>query len=145
MCAVVDSRRALLLKKLRLLPCRKVTAFIDLVVINEFVIRALCPTPRGFIVFAGKDGHRRRNGDIDGVVKADLIFPIKPSRRNHGVRQPIKCDVVEDIIARKVACGAPIDGTPENGRGDRRRRLGITIAVVKKPGGHADGRIRESA
>ena len=37
-----------------------------------------------------------------------------------------------------------MDGTPEHGRGHRRRRLVITIAVVKHPGGEADRRIRQS-
>jgi hypothetical protein len=116
-----------------------VPAFINLVVIDEFVISALCPTPRGFIVFARKDGHRSRDGDVDGVVKADLIFPIKASRRNRGVRQPVERDVVENVVSCKVACGVLVDRTPEYGRGDRRCRLGITIAVIKKPGCQPDG------
>src|SRR5262249_20592273 len=35
--------------KIRLLPGRKAPTFVELVVIEEFVIRARCPTPGGFI------------------------------------------------------------------------------------------------
>jgi hypothetical protein len=116
-----------------------VPAFVQRVVIDEFVVRALCPTPRGFIVFARKDAHGSGDGDVDGVVKADLIFPIKASRRNRGVRQPVERDVVENVVSCKVACRVSIDRAPEYGRGDRRCRLGITVAVVKKPRCEADG------
>ena len=120
-------------------PDREVAAFINLVVINQLVIRALCPTPRVFIVFARKDGHRSRDGDVDGVVKADLIFPIETSGRNRGIGQPVERDIVEDVVACEVTRGVSIDRAPEYGRGDRRRRLGITVAVVKKLGCQADG------
>ena len=56
-------------EKFRLLPGREVPAFVDLVVVDELVIRPLCPTPRRLIVLAGKDAHGSRNGDVGGVKK----------------------------------------------------------------------------
>jgi len=50
-----------------------VPAFVERVVIDELVVRPLCPTPRRFIVLARKDAYSSRDGDVDGVVKADLI------------------------------------------------------------------------
>jgi hypothetical protein len=37
-----------------------VPAFVELVVIDEFVIRPLCPTPRGLIELVRKDTHGSR-------------------------------------------------------------------------------------
>ena len=101
----------------------------DLVVIDELVIGPLRPTPRGFIVFAWKDTHGGRDGEVGGVVKVDVTFPIEASRRNGRVRQPVEREVVEDVVAGKVACRVSIDRAPEYGRGDRRRRLAITVSV----------------
>ena len=58
-------------------PGRIVPAFVDIVVIDEFVIRPLCPAPRRLIVLAGKDAYGSRDRDVGGVVNADLVFPIE--------------------------------------------------------------------
>ena len=131
-------------EQLRLFPGGEMAAFVDLVEIDELVIGPLGPTPRRLIVLAGKDAHRSRDRDVGGVVKVDVTFPIEASRGNRRVRQPIEREVVEHVVAREVACGMSIDRAPEHGRGDRRRRLAITVAVVKQPGCQADGRIRQS-
>jgi hypothetical protein len=68
-----------------------VTALINPVVMDELVIRPLRPTPRGFIVLAGEDGHCGRDGDVDGIVKAEVRFLIESTRRNTRVRQPVDC------------------------------------------------------
>ena len=107
-------------------------------------IRPLCPTSRGLIVLAGKDAHSSWDGDIGCVIKIEVKFPIETSRRNRRVRQPVECEVVEYIVSCQVTCGVSIDRAPEHGRGHRRRRLAITVTVVKEPSGQADGRIRQS-
>ena len=90
-------------------------ALVDLVVINEPVIRPLRPTPGGLIVLARKNAHGSRDGDVGGIVEVDMTFPIEASRRKRCVRQPIECEVVEDVVACKVACGMSIDRAPEHG------------------------------
>jgi len=62
---------------LRLFPGREVAALVDPVVIDEFGIRPLRPTPRGLILLAGEDAHGSRDGDILGVEIAELVFPIE--------------------------------------------------------------------
>jgi len=107
-----------------------VPAPVNLVVVDEFVIRPLCPTPRGFIVLAGKDAHSCWDGDIGCVIKIEVKFPIETSRRNRRVRQPVECEVVEYIVSCQVTCGVHTDGAPEHRRGDRRCRLAITVTVI---------------
>ena len=80
-------------------------AFVNLVVINEFVIRPLRPSSRGLIVLAGKDAHGSRDRDVGGVVKVEVKVPVEASRRNGCVRQPVKREVVEDVVSCEVACG----------------------------------------
>jgi hypothetical protein len=113
-----------------------VAALVDLVVIDQVGIRPLCPTPWRLILLAGKDAHSYRNGDALGVEKASLIFPVETRCRDARVRQPIQRDVVEDLVARQFAGGAR---RPVQSRDDRRGRLAVSIVVVEKPGGQADG------
>src|SRR3954471_20101320 len=128
-------------EKLRLLPRGEVAALVDLVVVDEFGIRPLGPTPRGLILLARKDSHRHRYGDPLGVEKATLVFPIQTRRGDPRVRQPIKRDVVEEFVPCQFAGGAR---RPVQSRGDRRGWLAISVIVVEKPGGEADGRIRNA-
>ena len=44
-------------------------AFVELVVMDEFGIRPLCPTPRGLIELVRKDAHGYRDGDVFHVEK----------------------------------------------------------------------------
>jgi hypothetical protein len=57
-------------EELRLFPSREVAAFVELVVMDEFGIRTLCPTPRGCIDLVWKDAHGHRDGDVFDVEKA---------------------------------------------------------------------------
>src|SRR5262245_45314549 len=50
----------------RLLPVTPVPAFVDLVVIDEFLLRSLGPTSQGLIVLARKHAHGSRDGDVGG-------------------------------------------------------------------------------
>src|SRR5580693_8507596 len=63
-------------KEFRLFPGCKVSAFVDAVVINQLVIRALRPAPRRFINLTRKDAHGSRDRYVDGVKGARLILPI---------------------------------------------------------------------
>src|SRR5271155_5004988 len=119
-------------------------ASVYLVVVDEFVIRPLRPTPRGLIVLAGKDAHSGWDGDIGCVIKIEVKFPVETSRRNRRVRQPVECEVVEYIVSCQVTSRVSIDRAPEYGRSDRCRGLAITVTVVKEPSCQADGRIRQT-
>src|SRR5258708_12452052 len=75
-------------EKFRLFPGRKVPALVQLVVMDEFGIRPLCPTPRGCIDLVWKDPHRNRVGDVLGVKKRYLFFPIAPTRLHPRIPNP---------------------------------------------------------
>ena len=81
-------------------------ASVELVVIDEFRIRPLCPTPRGLVLLSRKDAHGNGNGDVFRVEKSTLIFPVKTRGRDPSIRQPIERNVVEDLVTRQFACGA---------------------------------------
>jgi hypothetical protein len=124
-----------------LLPGREVAALVDLVEVDQVGIGFLGPAARGLVLLAGKDGHGNRDGDALGVEEATTIFPIQARRRNSCVRQPVKRDVVEDLVTRQFA---RIARGPVQGLGYRRGRLAVGIVVVEKPCGQADGRIRDA-
>jgi hypothetical protein len=81
--------------------------------------------------------------DVLDVEKRKLVFPIETTRRNPRVSEPVERDVVEHVVSCKLILGLSWRG-PMQRRGDRRRRLGITVTVADKPGCQADGRIRNS-
>src|SRR3984957_5749643 len=139
-----EARAELLGKELRLLPGGVVPSPFDLVEVNELRIRPLGPATWGLIILAGKRAHGRRDGDVGGVVEAEVKLPIEASRGDRRVRQPVERDVVEDVVPRQVARRMPVDRASEHGRGHRRRRLAIAVAMVEHPGRQADGRIRQS-
>ena len=124
-------------EKPRLFPGCEVAALVDPVEVDEFMIRPLGPAPRRLKALAREDGYGSRDRDVGSEVKVDLVFPNEARRRNACIRQPVERDVVEHVVPRKVTCGVSIDRAPEDGRGDRRRRLGIAVTVVEQPGGEA--------
>ena len=67
-------------EEFRLFPSRKVTASVELAVIDELGVGPLGPTPRGLILFAGEYAHGNRDGDTLGVEEAALVFPIEARR-----------------------------------------------------------------
>jgi hypothetical protein len=82
-----------------------VAAFVDLVVIDEFGIRPLCPTPWGWIDLVRKDAHGNRDGDTFGSEIREFsapMLPVETGARKRRVRQPRDRDVVEDIVAREA-------------------------------------------
>jgi hypothetical protein len=75
-----------------------VAAFVELVVMDEFGIRPLGPTPRGLIELVRKGAHGNRDGDVFRAEKGELVFPIETGSGKRRVRQPSDRDVVEDIV-----------------------------------------------
>jgi hypothetical protein len=67
-------------EELRLLPGRKVPAFVELVVVDEVGIGPLGPTPRGLIELVRKGAHGHRDRDTFRGEKGQLAFPIQTSR-----------------------------------------------------------------
>src|ERR1019366_8185274 len=96
-----EPRAHLFRKELRLLPRSKVSTFVELVVMDQFGIRPLCPTARGWIEFVREDAHGNRDGDAFGIEIPEFapILPIETSARKRRVRQPGDRDVVEDVVA----------------------------------------------
>ena len=70
------------------------SAFGDLVVVDKFGIRPLCPASRHSIDLVREEADGNRDRDIFDVEVAALVFPIETSRRNARVRQPIVRNVV---------------------------------------------------
>lgn len=70
--------------------------------LDEVVIRPLGPTPGRLIILARKDGSSSRDGDVGGIIKIDMVFPIVARCGNRGIRQPVKREVVKDIVAGKI-------------------------------------------
>src|SRR5215211_1298663 len=89
-------------KNERLFPGSEVSALLELVVMNELWKRPLCPRSRSRIDFVWEHAHRHWNRNILHIEKRQLVFPIKTSRRDCRVRQPVQCDVVEDVISRET-------------------------------------------
>lgn len=59
-------------------PRSKVAPFVELVVMDEFGIRLLCPAPWSGIELVREDAHRRRDNDVfDGEERRPLILPIE--------------------------------------------------------------------
>ena len=79
-------------------------AFVELVVMDEFGIRPLCPTPWSWIEFVRENAHGNRDGDAFGIEIPEFapILPIETRARKRRVRQPGDRDVVEDVVPREA-------------------------------------------
>ena len=98
---------------------------------EEIVVGALRPTPRALVDLLGENANGSRNGDAQVVEEAALEFGVEPSRRNSGVRQPGKRDVIENVVSSKVAVRLPIDKESSD-------VLVARHVVVDHPGGKCD-------
>ena len=106
-------------------------AFVELVVMDEFGIRPLCPAPRGWIELVREDAHGNRDGDAFGIeIPFAPILPIETGARKRRVRQPGERDVVEDVVARE-ALGLSVK--------DARDELIAARVVIEEIGRQADG------
>jgi hypothetical protein len=93
-CVVPEARADLCREDLRLFPGREVAACGGFVVVDEVVVRLLCPAALSLVVLARKGAHGGRDGDVGGVVQADLVFPVQAGRRDCRAGQPVQRDVV---------------------------------------------------
>jgi hypothetical protein len=73
-------------RSFRLLPCREVTALVELVVMDQFGISPLRPAPRGWIEFVREDAHG--NGMETPLA---LKYPSLPNSPNRDGRQKAPC------------------------------------------------------
>src|SRR5215471_13055782 len=97
---------------------------------NQFGIGSFRPTPRGLIELVRKGAYRDRDGNPFGSKEGQLAFPIETSRRDRRIRQPIECDIVENVILRKAFTLTVKDAC------DECKTRGV---VVAHPGSKADG------
>jgi hypothetical protein len=81
-----------------------VPAFVEPVVVDEFGIRPLRPTPWSCIELIRKDAHGNGNGNAFGIEIPEFApnLPIETGAGNRRVRQPGDRDVVEDVVAREA-------------------------------------------
>ena len=108
-------------------------ALVQLVVVNEVVIRPLGPASRRLVALVGKDADGGRDGDVDGAESGDLVLPVQTSRRNRRVGQPVQGDVVQKIFAGEVARRRSLRDLADE------PELTGAIPVVNKPGSQASG------
>src|SRR5205814_10249951 len=93
-----ESRPKLGDEEFRLLPRREVAAFAELVVVDQFGIRPLRPTPRAQIDLVRKGAYGNRDGNAFDTEIREFAFPVEACSGNRRVRQPGDRDVVEDIV-----------------------------------------------
>ena len=108
---------------------------------DQFGIRPLCPTPRGWIEFVREDAHGNRDGDAFGIEIPEFapILPIETGAGKRRVRQPGDRDVVEDVVARE-AFGLLRQRRVRSARSCARRDRGN-----KPPGRRASPRFRKAS
>ena len=87
---------------MRLLPGRKVPAFLKLVEVDQLGKRPFGPTPRGWIQLVREDAQGHRDRDAFGIEIPEFVLPIETGARKRRVGQPGDCNVVEDVVAREA-------------------------------------------
>ncbi len=116
------------------------SAFGELVVVDELHIRLLRPALRRLINFFRKRAHADRKLDPSRVEEAACRqimphVPVETRRRDRGIRQPIERDVVENVVAAQ-----PFRLAVENA-GDH---LVAANVVIKYPARKTNRRIDDS-
>ena len=131
-----EARSDLFAEELRLLPRGEVAALVNFVEVDEVGVGALRPASRSLVLLAWEDADSHWNGDALDVEEAALVLLVQTRGGNPRVGQPVERDVVEELVTGQlssVARGA-VDARHETGG-----RLAVTIPMVEKPGGEADG------
>src|SRR5262245_36780518 len=77
------------------------TAFVQLVKMDQLGIGPLCPTAWSGIEFVREDAHGNRDGDAFGTERPEFapILPIETGAGKSRVRQPGDGDVVKNVVA----------------------------------------------
>src|SRR5256885_3476398 len=81
-----------------LLPGGEVSTNREPVVMDQPGIRPFRPAPRRFVKLVRKDAHPNRDLHALDIEEPELVLPVEASRRNPGIRQPVKRHVVEDVV-----------------------------------------------
>src|SRR5215475_7756881 len=110
-------------------------AFVDSVVVDQFRVRSLRPTPRRLILLARKDRDRHGYLDAFDVEEAALVFPVETRRGHPAVGQPIQRDIVENLVPCQFARGTRGAADPCD---ERSRRLAPSVTMVEQIRGEAD-------
>src|SRR6185295_4854725 len=102
---------------------------------NELRIGAFSPTPGRHINIIWKGSNCYRDADILRSEKRQLgpVFPVETRRRDAGLRQPVKSNVVEDVVFRQ-AFGLTVKYA--------RHHCETPWIVVEYPGSQSNRRIR---
>src|SRR3954464_1609544 len=100
-------------------------------VVNELGVGFFGPASGRLILLAGEDGYCDRDLHTFSVEEAALVFPIETRREDPGIRQPVKRDVVENLVPRQLAGGAR---SAVQSRNDRGGGLAVGVIVIEKPG-----------
>src|SRR2546425_7310660 len=90
------------------------------------------PAPRCRIDLIGEDAYGSRDRHTLWSEKGELALPIETSRRDRRLRQPVKRDIIEDVVTRQ-AFGLAIKHA-----GDERT---TPVVVVEHPRSQPDRRI----
>ena len=77
-----------------------------LIIIDEFGIRLLGPSPRRLVDFFGESAHGDRDLDashIEEAARRKIMagIPIELRGGDRGVRKPVERDIIENVVARQ--------------------------------------------
>src|SRR5260370_24042036 len=114
----------------RLFPGREVPALVEFVVVDELGVRALRPAPRSGTEIIREDAHRDGDGDALRGKEGELVLPVQTGGRDPRILEPVKRDVVEDVVPGETLGTAVEDPCHE---------LVAAPIVRAEPGGEADG------
>jgi hypothetical protein len=87
-----------------------VAAPVDLVEVDELGVGPLGPAARRLVDLLGEDAHGGWDVDVVDAEEVESVLPVQPGRGDPCVRQPVKRDVVQDLVPGQVADGVPRDG-----------------------------------
>ena len=130
--AVTETRPGPLPRKVAAVPKRRSDPPVELVEVDELRVGPLSPAAWCLIALPREDAYRSGDRDVLYTEKADLVLPVKASRRNAAVRQPVQGDVVQDVV--------PCDSAERLAVHDGARELSLAPGVVvEHPGRQAEG------
>ena len=99
-------------EKLRLFPGREMSAFVDLMEVDEIAIGAPRPCLRSSIDIIWKYRDCDRERDVAGLLRSRnndaasrAVLPVQACRRGRGICQPIQRDVIQHVVFRRGLFG----------------------------------------
>lgn len=76
---------------------------IEPVVVDEVRVSPLCPSTWSFVQLFGEDAHPYRDRDPLGRKELQLTLPIEASGRYPRLCQPVKREVIQNVVLRNAA------------------------------------------